>query len=54
MAIGFLLGRGNTNKDDDWDDLEDLNMRGGNRMSGIVKTNTNDEQMFGTTKFDDV
>ncbi|KAJ9161346.1 Non-specific serine/threonine protein kinase [Coniochaeta hoffmannii] len=34
-------------KDDDWDDLDDLNMRGGNRMSGIVKTNTNDEQMFG-------
>lgn len=41
-------------KDDDWDDLEDLNVRGGNRMSGIVKTNTNDEQMFGTTQFDDV
>jgi serine/threonine protein kinase len=38
----------NRRKDDDWDDLEDLNMRGGNRMSGIVKTNTNDEQMFGT------
>jgi protein-serine/threonine kinase len=35
-------------KDDDWDDLEDINMKGGNRMSGIVKTNTNDEQMFGT------
>lgn len=41
-------------KDDDWDDIEDLNPRNSNRMSGIVKTNTNDEQMFGTAHFDDV
>ena len=41
-------------KDDDWDDLSDLDSRDLNRMSGIVKTNTNDEQMFGTTHFDDV
>ncbi|KAB5563594.1 serine/threonine-protein kinase sck1 [Coniochaeta sp. 2T2.1] len=41
-------------KNDDWDDLEDVNSRGSNRMSGIVKTNTNDEQMFGSTQFDDV
>ncbi len=41
-------------KDDDWDDLSDLDSRDLNRMSGIVKTNTNDEQMFGTSHFDDV
>ncbi len=46
-------------KDDDWDDddADDLNAldpRGANRMSGIVKTNTNDEQMFGSSNFDDM
>ncbi|KAM7193536.1 Serine/threonine-protein kinase [Rhypophila sp. PSN 637] len=40
--------------DDDWDDLHDLDPRSANRMSGIVKTNTNDEQMFGAPSFDDV
>ncbi|KAK3341112.1 serine/threonine-protein kinase sck1 [Lasiosphaeria hispida] len=39
-------------KDDDWDDLNDLDPRNANRMSGIVKTNTNDEQMFGGSNFD--
>ncbi|KAL0938883.1 uncharacterized protein CTRU02_205493 [Colletotrichum truncatum] len=37
--------------DDDWDDLEDMNQRG-NRMSGIVRTTTNDEQMVGGGHFD--
>ncbi|KAK4449343.1 Serine/threonine-protein kinase [Podospora aff. communis PSN243] len=41
-------------KDDDWDDLHDLDPRGAHRMSGIVKTNTNDEQMFGSSNFDDM
>lgn len=41
-------------KDDEWDDLGDIDSRDANRMSGIVKTNTNDEQMFGNTHFDDV
>ncbi|KAK3393628.1 serine/threonine-protein kinase sck1 [Podospora didyma] len=41
-----------TKKDDDWDDLHDLDPRNANRMSGIVKTNTNDEQMFGGSTFD--
>ncbi|KAF6841817.1 hypothetical protein CMUS01_03486 [Colletotrichum musicola] len=39
------------NHDDDWDDLEDMNHRG-NRMSGIVRTTTNDEQMVGGGHFD--
>ncbi|RYP04215.1 hypothetical protein DL764_004605 [Monosporascus ibericus] len=30
-------------RDNDWDDLEDLDLRKGNRMSGIVKTGANDE-----------
>ncbi|KAF6808128.1 hypothetical protein CSOJ01_07734 [Colletotrichum sojae] len=38
-------------QDDDWDDLEDMNHRG-NRMSGIVRTTTNDEQMVGGGHFD--
>ncbi|KAK5663706.1 hypothetical protein OQA88_4137 [Cercophora sp. LCS_1] len=38
--------------DDDWDDLNDSDPRSANRMSGIVKTNTNDEQMFGASNFD--
>jgi protein-serine/threonine kinase len=44
----------NKNNDDDWDDLGDIDSREANRMSGIVKTNTNEEQMFGNTHFDDV
>ncbi|KAK3382895.1 serine/threonine-protein kinase sck1 [Lasiosphaeria ovina] len=44
----------NSKKDDDWDDLHDLDPRNANRMSGIVKTNTNDEQMFGASNFDDM
>ncbi|TEA16231.1 Serine/threonine-protein kinase SCH9 [Colletotrichum sidae] len=38
-------------QDDDWDDLEDTNQRS-NRMSGIVRTTTNDEQMIGGGHFD--
>lgn len=38
-------------RDDDWDDLNDLDSRGANRMSGIVKGN-NDEQLFGLSTFD--
>ncbi|KAK3694698.1 kinase-like domain-containing protein [Podospora appendiculata] len=41
-------------KDEEWDDLNDIDPRNANRMSGIVKTNTNDEQMFGAPSFDDV
>ena len=33
--------------DDDWDDMHDVAPRSANRMSGIVKTNAHDEQMFG-------
>ncbi|WYZ34848.1 hypothetical protein EsH8_I_001124 [Colletotrichum jinshuiense] len=44
--------RDSHHQDDDWDDLEDLNQRG-NRMSGIVRTTTNDEQMIGGGHFDD-
>jgi len=39
-------------KDDDWDDMNDFDPRNAHRMSGIVKTNTNDEQMFGASNFD--
>ncbi|KAL1883135.1 hypothetical protein VTK73DRAFT_9502 [Phialemonium thermophilum] len=43
------------NKDDDWDDLGDLDVRNANRMSGVVKSNHSaDEQMFGSPHFDDV
>jgi serine/threonine protein kinase len=41
----------NDEKDDDWSD-DDVDGKGANRMSGIVKTNTHDDQMFGT--YDDV
>lgn len=40
------------NKDNDWDDLEDIDPRKSNRMSGIVRTTTNDEHMFGNSQFD--
>ncbi|KAI1776557.1 kinase-like domain-containing protein [Hypoxylon cercidicola] len=38
-------------RDNDWDDLEDLDLRKQNRMSGIVKTGNNDEP-FGESHFD--
>lgn len=38
-------------RDNDWDDLEDLDLRKTNRMSGIVKTGNNDEP-FGNSQFD--
>ncbi|PKS06496.1 hypothetical protein jhhlp_007244 [Lomentospora prolificans] len=35
-------------EDDDWDNLDDMDLRrGGNRMSGIVRTNNTDEHMLG-------
>ncbi|KAI3544727.1 hypothetical protein CABS01_03040 [Colletotrichum abscissum] len=43
--------RDSHHQDDDWDDLEDMNQRG-NRMSGIVRTTTNEEQMIGGGHFD--
>ena len=39
-------------RDEDWDDLNDIDPRNANRMSGIVRTSTNDEQMFSNTSFD--
>ncbi|KAK0660491.1 kinase-like domain-containing protein [Cercophora samala] len=39
-------------RDDDWDDMRDVDPRNSNRMSGIVRTNTHDEQMFGASNFD--
>ncbi|KAK3329581.1 kinase-like domain-containing protein [Apodospora peruviana] len=39
--------------DDEWDDLHDIDPRHANRMSGIIKTNTNDEQLFGPQGFDE-
>ncbi|OTB15996.1 hypothetical protein K445DRAFT_105610 [Daldinia sp. EC12] len=38
-------------RDNDWDDLDDIDLRKSNRMSGIVKTGTNDEP-FGESHFD--
>jgi protein-serine/threonine kinase len=39
-------------RDDDWDDMRDVEPQNSNRMSGIVRTNTQDEQMFGASHFD--
>ncbi|KAL2261612.1 hypothetical protein VTK26DRAFT_3787 [Humicola hyalothermophila] len=39
-------------RDDDWDDLNGLDPQSPNRMSGIVKGGTSDEQMFGASTFD--
>lgn len=39
--------------DDDWDNLDDFDMKKSNRMSGIVGTSTHDEQMVGGGHFDD-
>ncbi|VUC33117.1 unnamed protein product [Clonostachys rosea] len=38
--------------DDDWDNIDDLDPRRGNRMSGIIRTNTHDDQMVGGNHFD--
>ncbi|KAI8962283.1 kinase-like domain-containing protein [Daldinia sp. FL1419] len=38
-------------RDNDWDDLDDIDLRKSNRMSGIVKTGNNDEP-FGESHFD--
>jgi protein-serine/threonine kinase len=38
-------------RNDDWDN-NDADTRSPNRMSGIVRGNTNDEQMFGASNFD--
>ncbi|KAI1807271.1 kinase-like domain-containing protein [Daldinia bambusicola] len=38
-------------RDNDWDDLDDIDLRKSNRMSGIVKTGNNDEP-FGNSHFD--
>ncbi|KAI0489640.1 serine/threonine-protein kinase sck1 [Xylaria cf. heliscus] len=35
-----------THRDNDWDDLEDLDFRKGNRMSGIVKTSHQSDEPF--------
>jgi len=43
---------GDRKKDDDWDDLNDIDTRSANRMSGILRSNNNDEQMFGASGFD--
>lgn len=41
------------NKDNDWDDIQDIDPRPANRMSGVVRTTgNNDEQMFGGGQFD--
>lgn len=39
-------------EDDEWDNLEDIDPTKANRMSGIVKTSTHDEQMIGGSHFD--
>ncbi|KAG8421135.1 Serine/threonine-protein kinase [Metarhizium acridum] len=38
--------------EDDWDNLDDIDLRKANRMSGIVKTSTADEHMVGGAHFD--
>lgn len=42
----------NGHDDDDWDNLDDFDVKKGNRMSGIVRTSTHDEQMVGGGHFD--
>ncbi|KAK7426349.1 Serine/threonine-protein kinase [Neonectria magnoliae] len=37
---------------DDWDNLDDIDLRKANRMSGIVRQSTHDEQMVGGSHFD--
>merc|ERR1711977_328982 len=38
--------------DDDWDNLDDIDPRKANRMSGIMKSGPHDEQMVGGSHFD--
>lgn len=38
--------------DDDWDNLDDIDPRRANRMSGIVGSGAHEEQMIGGTHFD--
>ncbi|UNI14776.1 Non-specific serine/threonine protein kinase [Purpureocillium takamizusanense] len=40
------------NDDDDWDNLDDIDPRKANRMSGIVKTSHHDEHLVGGSHFD--
>ncbi|KAL0474404.1 serine/threonine-protein kinase [Neurospora intermedia] len=37
---------------DDWDDVHGADQRAANRMSGVVKSNTTEDQMVGATNFD--
>ncbi|KAJ4163474.1 hypothetical protein LMH87_005198 [Akanthomyces muscarius] len=46
-------GHHTNGNDDDWDNLDDFDVKKGNRMSGIVRTSTHDEQMVGGGHFDD-
>lgn len=39
-------------RDDSWDDLHDIDPRNSHRMSGIERTNTAEEHMFGGAHFD--
>jgi serine/threonine protein kinase len=39
-------------QDDDWDNIEDIDPRKANRMSGIVRTATNEDHMFGAGQFE--
>ncbi|OAA68093.1 serine/threonine-protein kinase sck1 [Niveomyces insectorum RCEF 264] len=51
-AGSYRNGGGSQRKDDaDWDDLNDIDPRHANRMSGIVRTTT-EEHMFGGSNFD--
>lgn len=43
---------GGRKDDNDWDDINDIDPRNANRMSGVVRTTTNDEHMFGDSHFD--
>ncbi|KAJ9157831.1 Non-specific serine/threonine protein kinase [Pleurostoma richardsiae] len=40
------------NKDNDWEEVEDADPQKSNRMSGIVRTTTNEEHMFAGSQFD--
>ncbi|KAF4124016.1 hypothetical protein GMORB2_5732 [Geosmithia morbida] len=40
------------NNDDDWDNLDDIDPRKANRMSGIMKGSPHDDQMVGGSHFD--
>lgn len=49
---GFDDEMDDARQQDEWDELDDVDLRRGNRMSGIVKTSTHDEQMVGGSHFD--